>query len=182
VLSGAYGTWGADYQRPLSPFQSPNTCSSGSTGCSSETNYAATFDGYLYVSHAGNYDFGVFSDDGFAFQLTGADGHLGMGLPSVAGSSGRVSYSLQTFNGLSALHLEQGYYGISLDYFNRLEAGVIELGWSGPATATTWTTIGSEVLHPATPVPEPETCAMLLLGMLVVGRAARRQRHGAPAA
>lgn len=187
VFSGSYGNWGEDFARTLNPFSGPaNGCSVATqftAGCSGELNYAAIFSGYLYIATAGSYDFGVFADDGFEFLLTGANDSLGMGLPSVLGSSGRVSYTLQDSNNLSALNLSQGYYGISLSYFNREEAGVVELGWSGPGPASAWTTIGGDVLLPANPVPEPGTLWMLLLGMLALGHttARRRRAHAAAA-
>ena len=179
LQSGAYGTWAEDRVRPLTPFQVANSCTAQSDGCASETNYAATFSGYLYVEEAGSYDFGVFADDGFSFGLLGAGNQsLGMEYASVAGSTGRESFTLQSFNSLSAIHLDQGYYGLSLAYFNRLEAGVIELAWTRTDTASAWTTIGSGNLSPTTPVPEPQTYAMLLAGALVVASITRRSlRH-----
>lgn len=187
VLSGSYGTWGEDFARTLNPFSGPaNGCGVATqftVGCAGELHYAAIFSGYLYIATAGSYDFGVFADDGFEFLLTGSNDALGMGLPSVVGSSGRAHYTLQDANNLSALNLAQGYYGISLNYFNREEAGVVELGWTGPGAASTWTTIGSDVLVPTNAVPEPGTVWMLLLGMLALGHttARRRRTHPAPA-
>ena len=169
-----------DRERPLTPFQASNGCTAQSSGCAAETNYAATFSGYLYVEQAGSYDFGVFADDGFRFGLFGAGNQsLGMAHASVAGSTGRDSFTLQSFNSLSAIHLDRGYYGLSLDYFNRLEAGVIELAWTRTDTASAWTTIGNGNLSPTAPVPEPQTYAMLLLGSLMIASIVRRRRRAA---
>ena len=46
-------------------------------------------------------------------------------------------------------------------------------GWQAPGQ-------GREPSDPTAPVPEPETYAMMLLGMLVVGRAAIRRRRRQP--
>lgn len=174
--SGAYGSWGEDYLRTLAPIVGgANGCplqneAQSLAQCGGEFNYAAVFSGYLYVGQAGMYDFGIFADDGFTFQLSGLNGSLGMEHDTVAGSSGRGLYELQALNGLDGLYLEQGYYGIDLSYFNRLEAGVIDLGWRGP-DATAWRTIDEGDLYHN--VPEPATLALscaALLGMWSVRR------------
>lgn len=175
-LSGDYGVWAMDYVRPLAPI----------VGGNAQENYAASFTGYIYVGVAGLYDFGVFSDDGFAFTLAGGDGSLSMGLDSVAGSPGRVSYTLTDKNGLAeGLLLGQGYYSIDLRYFNRLEAGVIDLGWKREGDE--WRSIEDDFLFAQTPaqVPEPATALLIGLGLLGIwamrrGASARGRTTGLP--
>ncbi len=175
--TGAFGTWGEDYQRGLAPIVAgPNTCAlqpeaQALAECGGEFNYAAVFSGYLYVSVTGTYDFGVFADDGFLFQLTGANGSLGMEQNTVSGSTGRNLYELVSENNIGSLTLQQGYYGIDLSYFNRLEAGAIDLGWRGPG-ATAWTTISDDALFH---VPEPTSLALSLLSLFGLW-SARRHR------
>jgi hypothetical protein len=142
-----------------------------------EENYAATFTGYIYIATAGSYDFGVFADDGFAFSLQGANGSLQMGHNSVTDLTGRDYYSLAETNGMANnLMLDVGYYGINLSYFNRLEAGVIELGWSGPNGVWSDISTGDLFTDPAG-VPEPASIALMALGL--AGVAASRRKKAA---
>lgn len=182
VASGVYGTWGQDYARALAPtVGAANGCNIGNqtdAGCNNEQNYAAIFTGYLYVSAQGLYDFGVFADDIFSFSLTGLNGMYDMSHDAVAGSSGRVLGSLLTENDLSGLELSQGFYSISLSYANRLEAGVIDLGWKGPGE-TGWTTIGENNLY--NEVPEPATIVLFALGLMGLWGVRKRDTAMTPA-
>ncbi len=167
LYNEAYGQspWRADGVRPIAPIV--NAAGGG------ETNYAAVFTGYLYVATAGTYDFGIFSDDGFSFSLTGVNGSVGMSHGDVAESTGRNYYSLsQEAGSEGGVNLQQGYYAINLNYFNRLEAGVIDLGWSGPDGK--WTEIPADVL--SNNVPEPGSLALLTAGLLGVWGARRKRR------
>jgi hypothetical protein len=175
-ISGAYGVWGTDYVRPLAPTvgaaNSCNTTTQDSLACVNEQNYAAIFTGYVYVATTSFYDFGVFADDVFRFSLVGVNGMYGMSHDNVAGSSGRVQESLLTENGLSSLQLSQGFYAIELSYANRLESGVLDLGWKGPGD-TGWRTIdGGDLYHV---VPEPTTLALVALAMLGLWNTRRRR-------
>jgi hypothetical protein len=179
VITGSYGTWGEDYARTLAPIVGgANGCplqteAQSLAACGGELNYAAVFSGYLYVGESGIYDFGVFADDGFSFTLTGLNASLSMSHDTVAGSSGRGLYELLAMNGLDGLYLQQGYYGIDLAYFNRLEAGVIDLGWRGPG-ATTWTTIDEGDLY--NKVPEPASVALFSAALVGLWGMRRRSR------
>lgn len=168
--SGQYGVWGADYMRPLAPpvglANLCDTSSQDSPACANEQNYAAVFSGYIYVATASWYDFGVFADDVFNFSLFGGNnGFYGMSHDNVAGSPGRVQESLLKKNGLEALKLNQGFYAVELSYANRLESGVLDLGWKGLGD-TSWKTIDGAVLYHS--VPEPATLILLSMGMLGV--------------
>lgn len=165
--SGAYGTWGTDYSRALNPIVgASNACDTDSqldASCSKEQNYLAIFTGYLYVAQQGFYDFGVFADDIFNFSLTGLNGMYGMSKDAVAGSPGRTLDYLLAKNNFDSLELSQGFYGVGLSYANRLEAGVVDLGWKGPGN-TEWRTINESDLF--NKVPEPSTYALLALGLI----------------
>lgn len=174
IYNANYGTspWGPDGARTVAPI----VAASGG----GEENYAAVFTGYLYVATAGVYDFGVFADDGFSFSLTGANGSLQMGQDSVANSTGRNYFSLAEENGLvDGLTLDVGYYGITLSYFNRLEAGVIDLGWTGPDNS--WSVIGPGNLYNTDPnqVPEPASLALVGLGLAAAWGTARMKARAA---
>ena len=163
-----YGTWAMDHARPLAPLLDP-------TG--PQENYAAVFGGYLYIAATGAYDLGVFSDDGFAFRLLGAGQSLAMGLDTLLGSPGRVAYSLADRNGLQPgeLVLEAGYYGVELQYFNRLEAGVIELNWQQGAGP--WEPVDARFLFAELPaaVAEPGSAALAALALGLAGWFGRRR-------
>lgn len=169
INNGGYGnSWAPDYNRTLTPIvggvNSCNVATENTAPCTGEQNYAAVFTGYIYVATAGVYDFGVFADDGFLFNLLGANNtSLSMNHNSVVGSPGRDMYSLANENGSTGINLDVGYYGIDMSYFNREEAGVIDLGWRGPG-ATAWSVIDDGSLY--NKVPEPSSIALIGLGLL----------------
>jgi len=155
-LWGTGSGWDKDYARALAPVL---------TASGQQTNYAASFSGYLYIAQAGLYDFGVCVDDAFSLSLIGADGTVGVARETFIGSSGRDFYTLSGANG-GSVELGVGFYGLELDYFNRLEVGVLELGWWQPGDED-WHAIDGSLLYsalPAATVPEPSSILLLLLG------------------
>lgn len=160
---GSASGWDKDHVREVAPV----VATSGQ-----QTNYAARFSGYLYIAEAGLYDFGIFVDDAFSFSLIGAGGSaLSVGRDTFIGASGRDFYTLSGANG-GGVALDVGYYALQLDYFNRLEAGVLDLGWWLPGDAR-WQSIDGAQLYAALPpvtleqggaVPEPSSVLLLLLG------------------
>ena len=184
VVSGGFGSpWAPDYTRPLAPLLGgQNSCALTTVptpGCALEENYAATFTGFVYIPVAGLYDFGVFADDGFMFSLLGAGGsHLDVGQPDLVGSSGRGFFSLAAAVAQGdTIELAQGFYGIDLSYFNRLQGGVIDLSWRGPAD-TEFTVIDPTDLYNA--VPEPGTLALTALALAGLWFGRRTTRAQAP--
>jgi len=168
IGDGALGHWEYDRQRPLAPIVQQ-------TG--SQTNYAASFAGFLYIPEAGTYDFSLFVDDGFVFSLMGANGMLGMERETLAGSAnGRDLFALSASNGNTTVMMGSGYYGIEIDYFNRLEAGVIDLALWGPQDQG-WRSISTDWLFtelPRNAIPEPGTLALVLLAFTALRRQARK--------
>ena len=148
-LVPSYGTWVQDMDRPLVP---------ASMG---ETNFVGLFSGFLYVEKAGVFDFGVFGDDGFVLTLTGAGGSATpLVKEGVLNSPGRELLTMQDMT------LGAGYYGISLDFFNRLESGVIDLVWR--PVGGDWQTIESGDLHASLPpngVPEPGSLILVVVAL-----------------
>lgn len=163
VANGDYGSWGWDAQRPLA---------GAVTASGQQTNYAAFMNGYLYVAEAGLYDFGAFVDDGFTFMLYGMGGEsAGFSRNTMAGTSnGREFVQMSDLLG-DGLLLGQGFYALSIDYFNRLEAGVMDMRWLTPG-AGEWVGISNDNLFHA--VPEPGV--LTLLG--IAGLALLRRRAG----
>jgi len=168
-LWGTGSGWDKDYLRTVAPV----VADSGQ-----QTNYAASITGYIYISQPGLYDFGLFVDDAFSLALIGAGGTLGVTRETFIGSSGRDFYTLSGATG-GSVELGVGFYGVQLDYFNRLEAGVLELGWWQPGDET-WHAIDGSLLYsalPSSPVPEPSALLLVLLGGGAL--AATRRRRGA---
>ena len=90
---------------------------------SSQDNWSARYSGWLRIAKAGSYNFGVLHDDGFFFDLRGADGRTASIANDYLNPRNRKSFD-------SALQLRAGLYAFELGAYEHLEVGVIELSWS----------------------------------------------------
>ena len=154
--------WGAANMPPLF-----------ATGDSLQENYAAHVWGYLAVPTAGEYNFGVLSDDGFAFTLWGANASQSMSLDGL-NPPDRWGFD-------SDISMQPGLYRFDLVGYNRLEAGVLNLGWWYGPTTSNFGIIPQANLYTAAPVPVPAAVWLFgsgLLGLIGVARrkAGRRAR------
>jgi hypothetical protein len=153
-------TWGTPALAPL--FQS------GGLGRGNQDNWAVSFWGYLAIPAAGEYNFGVLFDDGFRFTLMGADGS-GEIFKDGLNPRDRLGFA-------ENLSLQPGLYGFQLDAYERLEAGVVQLGWYTPG-ATDWAVVPTSQLYTAPPrsslavnaIPEPTVPMLMLAGLAAIG-------------
>jgi hypothetical protein len=142
------GTWGAAAMPPLF-----------NTGDPSQENYAGHMWGYISVPTAGEYNFGVLYDDGFAFTVWGANNTF-LSMDSI-GLSPRERLGFP-----SNLVMEAGLYRFDLVGYNRLEAGVLNLGWwTGPTTEDFSVIPQSNLFTTAVPIP----AAVWLFGSGLLG-------------
>lgn len=156
-LHGA--TWG---NMPLVPLYGPGVALS-------QDNWAARFSGYIRITEAGLYNFGVLHDDGFFFTLSGAGGAQVAMSNDYLNPRNRMSFA-------DTLQLGVGLYAFELGAYEHLEAGVVELSWARNGSQytrvpTSHLLSGAEV----TPVPEPGTWALLLAGLAAMGAVGRRR-------
>ena len=133
-----------------------------------QDNWASSFWGYLAIPTAGEYNFGVLFDDGFRFTLMGADG---------AGEIFKDGLNPRDRLGFAEdLSLLPGLYGFQLDAYERLEAGVVQLGWYTPG-ASDWAVVPTSQLYTAPPrpslaanaIPEPAVPMLMLAGLAALG-------------
>ncbi len=132
-------------------------------------NWTAQYTGYLRISDAGLYNFGVLYDDGFFLRIHGADGQF------VEISSDFVRTARDRLGFDEDLLLSEGLYRFELGAYNRLEAGVVQLAWQRGDRG--WESVPTEhLVTDPTRIPLPGTLAMVALGG--IGFVAFRKRSG----
>lgn len=132
-----------------------------------QENFAAHFTGYISITNAGLYNFGVLYDDGFNFTLTGAGG------ASVSISQDGLNPRNRLGFG-EDLALDSGLYAFDLLAYNRLEVGVVNLSWT--QNGGDWITVNQDHLFTYA-VPEPGDLPLMLAGLVGIGLAACRKRR-----
>lgn len=125
-----------------------------------QDNWGARFWGYIAITAPGAYNFGVLYDDGFQFALHGAGGNSLTLLRDGLNSRDRLAYN-------EDLYLSEGLYAYSLDAYERLEAGVVQLAWWKPG-ANDWTLLPREHLFTRA-VTEPATPLLIAIGLAAMG-------------
>jgi hypothetical protein len=151
-------TWGIANMPPLFNTGDPN-----------QENYAGHIWGYLSVPTAGNYNFGVLYDDGFAFTIWGANGSQSM---SMDGLNPRDRKGFD-----SNIAMQPGLYQFDLVGYTRLEAGVLNLGWWTGPTTSDFALIPQTNLYTSA-VPVPAAAWLFGSGLLGLIGVARRKRTG----
>lgn len=141
---------------------------------SSQDNWTSRFSGYIRISEAGAYNFGVLHDDGFFFNLVG-DGAKRLSLSNdFLNPRNRMGFA-------SSLLLDIGLYAFELGAYEHLEAGVVELSWMRDDGE--WSRVPSSHLVASgevAAVPEPGTWALALAGLMALGSATSRRRGARP--
>ena len=137
-----------------------------------QDNYAVRFSGYISILDPGAYNFGVLYDDGFSFSLLGADSRVSIAMDGL-NPRDRLGFAQD-------LMLDAGLYGYELLGYERLEAGVVNLGWT--RAGSSWGTVPQAHLFTTIPtispiaVPEPPTWPLFAFGLAIfsVLRASRQ--------
>lgn len=138
-------------------------------GALPQDNWTSHFTGYLRITEADAYNFGVLYDDGFFLRIYGDDGQM------VEISSDFILSARQRLGFDYDLLLQQGLYRFELGSYERLEAGVVDLAWRrGDGD---WQTVPTEhlVTEPVA-VALPGTLATLAAGIAGLAAARRRRR------
>ncbi len=151
-------TWGGADMPPLFNTGDPN-----------QENYAGHMWGYIAVPTAGEYNFGVLYDDGFAFTIWGANTSQSMSMES----DGLSPHERLGFD--ANLAMEAGLYRFDLVGYNRLEAGVLSLGWWYGPTTSDFATIPQDNLFTSA-VPVPAAVWLFGSGLLGLLGIARRKK------
>ncbi len=126
-------------------------------GTTPEDNWTAYYSGYLRITEAGEYNFGVLYDDGFFFTIYGAEGQSEtISSDFILGARERVGFDTD-------LLLSEGLYRFELGAYNRLEAGVVQLAWKTPGAEDLTLIPEDHLVH----VPLPGTLGLLALGGLI---------------
>ena len=146
----------------------------GTGSNSSQDNWTARFYGYIRITEAGLYNFGVLHDDGFFFDLLGAAGQQASISSDFLNPPNRVSFA-------DGLLLDAGLYAFELGAYEHLEAGVVELSWMRDGSA--WSRVPMDhlvAIGDAAAVPEPASGLLLAGGLLAMGAATRSSRLRRP--
>lgn len=149
-------TWGA---QGLIPFFSNDDAEY-------QDNFAVRFTGYIAITEAGLYNFGVLYDDGFTFSFFG-DGSVLTLTKDGLNPRDRLGFDQD-------LELGVGLYAFELTAWERLEAGVVELSWLRPGGK--WSLVPSQNFFTAIPpqaVSEPAVMALMLAGLGALARVRR---------
>jgi hypothetical protein len=163
------GAWGTTSLAPI--FDAGTGCAEGDADpaqANDEDNWLAYFTGYIRVTEEDLYNFSVLYDDGFFFNLYGADGQASL-MRDFLNPRDRLGFD-------EDLLLSPGLYRFELGAYDRLEAGVVDLRWQRGG-ATDWWLLPPEYLIDVT---EPGAFALLGAGLLGLGLAYRRRRTQAP--
>lgn len=134
-----------------------------------QENWAARFQGYIRITEAGFYNFGVLHDDGFFFDLYGTDGQASI-WNDFLNPPNRMAFA-------DGLLLQAGLYAFELGSYEHLEAGVVELSWMRGDGA--WSRLPSDHLvavGDVAAVPEPASGLLLAGGLLALAATRRAAR------
>lgn len=126
-------------------------------GSTPDENWTAWYSGYLSITDAGEYNFGVLYDDGFIFTLYGADEQSAtISSDFILGGRERLGFDTD-------LLLSEGLYRFELGAYNRLEAGVVQLAWKTPDQEGLTLIPEDHLVH----IPLPGTALLFALGGLI---------------
>ena len=159
------GAWGAAQPAPI--FGSGTGCAEGDADpaqANDEDNWLAYFTGYVRVTDEDLYNFSVLYDDGFFFNLYGADGQASL-TRDFLNPRDRLGFE-------DDLLLSEGLYRFELGVYDRLEAGVVDLRWQRGGASDWWLLPPEYLLD----VAEPGTFALFGAGLVGLGLAYRRRR------
>ena len=162
VYNATHGaTWGAAELAPLF---------TGPTALPDQENWTSRFNGYIRISEAGLYNFGVLHDDGFFFDLIGANGTKLSLSNDFLNPPDRKGFA-------DGLQLDVGLYSFELGAYEHLEAGVVELSWMREGGE--WSRVpGSHLVSASeiSAVPEPGSWALALSGLILMGAFKTKRR------
>ena len=133
-------------------------------------NWTSRYTGYIRIAEAGLYNFSVLYDDGFFFDLYGANGQRQSIAQDFLNPRDRLGFA-------NDFLLTPGLYQYELGAWDRLEAGVIDLRWARNGS-TDWEVIPTEFLVAQIPVPGP--LALAGLAAMIAGAGTWRRRRRTP--